>query len=134
MPKKLSLLFLLTTVLLTACGGPSQADLAVCDAYQALVDVWPSNSDEVSAADTAIDIWSRVAAAGVDLAAAAESAGIDELRQAAMEVGDWADSYFEDNQDNAIGQGFIPFFNESQTPGGETISAQCEELGSPIND
>jgi hypothetical protein len=127
-----TLLFVLAALLLTACGGSSAADIAVCEAYQALVDAWPSDSDDVGANETALDIWSAVSAAGTALADAAESAGNDELREAGLEVGHWADSYFEDNQDNAIGQGFIPFFNESRTPGGETISAQCEGIGNPI--
>jgi hypothetical protein len=132
MPKKLILLFLLITASLSACGGPSEADLAVCDAYQSLVDAWPSDGDDIGANELATDIWTRVSVAAEDLLEAAEGAGIDELRQAALNAGDWADSYFEDNQDNAIGQGFIPFFNESHIPGGETISAQCEAIGSTI--
>ncbi|MGD8604326.1 MAG: hypothetical protein PVF49_07125 [Anaerolineales bacterium] len=132
MPKKYLILCLLMAALLTACGGSSEADLAVCDAYQVLADTWPSNPDEVTEDDTAIEIWSAVSSAATALTEAAENADNEELREAALEVGDWADSYFEDNQDSAIGQGFIPFFMESLTPGGDIIAAQCEELGSPI--
>ncbi|MBN2556674.1 MAG: hypothetical protein JXA97_12105 [Anaerolineales bacterium] len=122
----------LAAVLLAACGGTGAADAAVCEAYQVLTDTWPSNSEEVQAAASAMDIWDAVSDTGAALIAAAESAGREDLREAGLQVGEWAANYYENNKDYAVGDGFIPFFNENQTPGGSVISSICEEIGTPI--
>jgi len=121
----------LAAVLLAACGGAG-SDAAVCEAYQNLADTWPSNSEEVQAAGSATEIWDAVSDTGAALIAAAESAGREDLREAGLQVGDWAANYYENNKDYAVGDGFIPFFNESQTPGGSVISSICAEIGSPV--
>jgi len=122
----------LLALVMSACGGSGAEDAAVCEAYQGLVETWPANSEEVQAAGTAMDIWDAVAVEGNALMAAAESAGNAELREAGLAVGEWAANYYENNKDYAVGDGFVPFFNEGQTPGGDVISTICEEIGTPI--
>ena len=122
----------MTAILLTACSGSSAADIAVCQAYQGLVDAWPSSSDELDQFGSATEFWNAVSTAGEALVATAESADSDELQEASLEVGQWASTYYEDNRDSVIGQGFIPYYDENHTPGGGTISSNCEEIGTPI--
>jgi hypothetical protein len=121
----------LVGLLLTGCGGPSEFDLAVCDAYQNLIDAWPANSEEVQAANSAEEIWNAVTDAGEALVTASELAESGELKEAGRQAGEKAVRFFTDNSSKIINQGFIPFFSESFVGGGE-LSRLCEEIGNPV--
>ena len=71
--------------LLTGCGGTSESDLAVCDAYQHLVDVWPANSEQVQAASSAQEIWNAVTDTGEALKTTSETANSNELKEAGIQ-------------------------------------------------
>ena len=117
--------------LLTGCGGPSESDLAVCDAYQQLVDVWPVNSEEVQAVSSAQEIWDAVTDAGEALMTTSKMAESDKLKEAGKKAGELAVRFFTENSSKIINQGFIPFFNESFVEGSE-LSRLCEEIGNPV--
>ena len=75
----------LVGLMLAGCGGPSESDLAVCDAYQHLVDVWPANSEQVQAASSAQEIWNTVTDAGEALKTISETANSNELKEAGIQ-------------------------------------------------
>ena len=128
-----TLSLVLFVLILAGCGGssgPSESDCAVCDAYQHLVDVWPSNSEEVDAAGSADEIYEAITDAGEALVLASEAADTTELREEGRLVGEWAAS-FADRNASLVEQGAVVFFFEDLVGGGE-LSQLCEEIGEPI--
>jgi hypothetical protein len=120
----------LIVLLLAGCGGAAASDVAVCDAYQQLVDVWPSNSEEVDAAGSRDEIWGAITDAGEALVTASEAADTAELGRAGQRVGEAA-AGFVDRNASIVEQGFVPFFTEDLVAGSE-LSQLCEEIGEPI--
>jgi len=121
----------LVGLMLAGCGGPSESDLAVCDAYQNLIDAWPANSEQVKAADSAQEIWNAVTDAGEALITTSELADTVELKEAGQQAGEMAVRFFSDNSSKIINQGFIPFFSETFVGGGE-LRQLCKEVGNPV--
>ena len=121
---------LLIALLLTGCGGTSAADIAVCDAYQQLVDAWPANSAEVDAAGSSDEVWEAITDAGDALITVSKAAEGPELGQAGQRVGETVSNFINSNS-NIIAQGFVPFFNENFV-GGSELGQLCEEIGEPI--
>ena len=122
---------LVVLMLLAGCGGASKNDLAVCDAYQALVDSWPADSDAVTAAGSGAEIRAAVEEAGEALVTASQSAKNPELAEVGEIVGGNAAKFFELNAD-MVESGFIPFFAEYLI-GGEELSQLCADIGRPIS-
>lgn len=122
---------MLVVLVLAGCGGASSSDVAVCDAYQDLVDAWPASAEEVDEASSAEEIWGPIEDAGEGLVEASEAADTPELAEAGRRVGEAAAGYYSDTESTAIAQGFIPFFTEDLI-GGSELSALCEEIGRPI--
>jgi CRISPR/Cas system-associated exonuclease Cas4 (RecB family) len=120
----------LIVLLLAGCGGAAASDIAVCDTYQHLVDVWPSNSEEVKAASSADEIWGAITDAGEALVTASEAADTAELREAGQQVGEAA-AGFADSNANLVKQGFVPFFAEDLVDGSD-LGLLCESIGRPI--
>ncbi len=109
----------------------SENDLAVCDAYQHLVDVWPADSEAVQAAGSAQEIYQAIEDAGVALATASQSADNPELARVGEGVGEAAvESIQMDETAQQIG--FVPFFEESHIEG-EALSQLCAEMGRPVS-
>ena len=104
----------------------SVSDVAVCDAYQQLVDVWPSNSEEVDAVDSADNLWRAITDAGDALVTASEAADTAELGQAGQRLGEMAAGFVVRNP-SIVEQGFVPFYNKDPE-----LSQLCEGIGEPI--
>jgi hypothetical protein len=119
----------LMALLLAGCGGSSSPDAAVCEAYQRLVDVWPSNSEEVAAYDSPDELWGAITDAGEALVKASEAAETAELGQAGERVGEWAATY-TDTARSIVEKGFVPLFTEDSLM--RELSQLCEEIGEPI--
>jgi len=102
------------------------SDVAVCDAYQQLVEVWPSNSEEVDAVDSPDNLWRAITDAGEALVTASEAADTAELGQAGQRVGEMA-AGFVDRNPSIVEQGFVPFYNQDPE-----LSQLCEGIGEPI--
>ena len=111
-----------------AVDAPAAAasDVPVCDAYQQLVDVWPSNSEEVDAVDSADNLWRAITDAGEALVTASEAADTAELGQAGQRVGEMA-AGFVDLNPSIVEQGFVPFWKQDPE-----LSQLCEGIGEPI--
>ena len=109
----------------------SENDLAVCDAYQDLVNAWPADSPAVKAAGSAQDIYLAIEETGAALAAAGRSADSSELGEAGVAVGNAAVKDIEMDE-TAREIGFVPYFDESRI-GGKLLSNLCSELGKPIS-
>ena len=107
----------------------SENDLAVCDAYQHLVDVWPADSEAVRSAGSAQEIYQAVEDAGVALSTAGLSADDPELGQVGERVGNAAVQAIQ-YSDELREIGWIDFFDESLI-GGEALSQLCLEMGRP---
>ena len=104
----------------------SANDLAVCDAYQNLVNAWPADTSAVQAAGPAQDIYLAIEEAGAALATAGLSADDPELGQVGEKVGNAAVRAIELTEElRAIG--WIDFFDESRI-GGDALSQLCFEL------
>ncbi len=125
------LLALVLATLVGCGGGASKNDLAVCDAYQQLVDSWPADSAQVHAAGSADEIFDAIADTGQALVAASQLADDPELADAAETVGENAVKFVEGNA-NLRERGFIPFFAEHLI-GGSELSQICTEIGRPIS-
>lgn len=125
--------FILSLVLVTivACEQVSENDLAVCDAYQNLVNAWPADSPAVVAAGSAQDIYLAIEEAGAALATAGQSADNPELGQVGIEVGNATLRFIEVNED-VVNKGFVVFFGEGRI-GGELLSQLCLEMGRSIS-
>ena len=109
----------------------SENDLAVCEAYQNLVNAWPDDSPAVKAAGSAQDIYLAIEETGAELATAGHSADNPELGQAGVNVGNAALRNIE--MDEAAREiGFVPFFDETLIGGG-LLSQLCLEMGRPIS-
>ena len=109
----------------------SANDLAVCDAYQRLVNAWPADTQAVQAAGSAQDIYSAIEEAGATLSTAGLSADDPELGQVGEKVGNaavQAIQYPEELREI----GWIDFFDESLI-GGEALSQLCLEMGRPVS-
>ena len=109
----------------------SANDLAVCDAYQRLVNAWPADTPAVQAAGSAQDIYSAIEEAGATLSTAGLSADDPELGQVGEKVGNAAVravQYTEELREI----GWIDFFDESLI-GGEALSQLCLEMGRPVS-
>jgi len=129
--KQVEIIFvLIVLVILSGCGGVSANDKAVCEAYQALVDVWPADSADVEAADSPDEVWEAVTSAGLVLIAASEAAETAELGAAGKLTGEAAAS-FTDRNKSLVERGFIPFFNE-EIIAGSGLSQLCEQIGTPV--
>ncbi len=109
----------------------SANDLAVCDAYQQLIDAWPVDSAAVNAAGSAQDIYLAIEEAGAALVDAGKSADDPDLGQIGENVGNAAVRAIELNEE-ARQIGFVPFFDESWI-GGEALSQLCLQIGKPIS-
>ena len=123
------------TALALVCAGcgsgdsASDADIAVCDAYQGLADAWPSTSEEVLGAD---DIWGSIETAAEGLIAAAETAGDTEIGAIGLAVGTNAFGYYDrQSADSSVRQGFVPFFTE-RFLGAEGLASLCNEIGATV--
>ena len=120
----------LIVLLLAGCGGVAASDVAVCKAYQDLVDVWPSTSEEVKAASSADEIWGSITDAGEALVTAGKAASTVELREAGQHVGQVAVDFPEKNA-KVVKQGFVPFFSEELVDGSE-LGLLCKGIEMPI--
>ena len=109
----------------------SENDLAVCDAYQNLVNAWPADAEAVHAAGSAQDIYLAIEEAGAALAAAGHSADNSELGQVGVDVGNAAVRDIKMDE-TAREVGFVPFFDADRI-GGELLSRLCLEMGRPIS-
>jgi hypothetical protein len=109
----------------------SGSDLAVCDAYQHLVDVWPADSEAVQAAKSAQEIYEAIEDAGAELVITSQSADDPELARLGEAVGEAAVEHIQMDE-SARQIGFVPFFEESYI-GGEVLSQLCAEMGRPIS-
>jgi len=109
----------------------SDNDLAVCDAYQNLVNAWPDDSPATKAAGSAQDIYLAIEETGAALATAGHSADNPELGQVGVEVGNAALRVIEMDE-VAREIGFVPFFDETMI-GGELLSQLCLEMGRLIS-
>lgn len=130
---KRHVLFVLLVALasLVGCGGASRNDLAVCDAYQQLVDSWPADSAAVDEAGSANEIYEAIEDAGQALVSASRSADNPDLADIGEAVGEATVKFIQLN-DDARAIGFIPFFDESLI-GGNELSQICEEIGRPVS-
>jgi hypothetical protein len=106
-------------------------DLAVCDAYQHLVDVWPADSEAVQAAKSAQEIYEAIEDAGAELTITSQSADDPELARLGEAVGEAAVEQIQMDE-SARRIGFVPFFDESMI-GGEALSQLCADMGRPIS-
>jgi hypothetical protein len=129
-PVQYTLGLILVFSLLAGCGGVAQSDITVCENYQKLVDVWPSNAEDVETAGPATEIWENITDAGEALILASESAATAELGEVGQRVGEAAVSFPEINE-SLVKQGFIPFFKETFVSGSE-LSLMCKEIDSTI--
>jgi hypothetical protein len=109
----------------------AENDLAVCDAYQHLVDAWPVDSEAVHAAGSAQEIYQAIEAAGAALVTAGQSADDPELARVGESVGEAAVKFIQMDE-SARQVGFVPFFEESHIQG-EALSSLCAEIGRPIS-
>ncbi|MGD1995583.1 MAG: hypothetical protein PVH62_02310 [Anaerolineae bacterium] len=125
----LGLLALLIT-LAAGCAGPSRNDAAVSDAYDQLVDVWPSGSgigiDCNVTGCSAAEIYEEIMDASEVLVEAGEDADTPELGEAGQQVGQAAASFAAENA-ILFEQALVPFFDESAV-GGDELSQMCEEI------
>ena len=120
----------LIVLLLAGCGGVAATDIAVCDAYQYLADVWPSNSEEVSAVSSTNELWGSITEAGEALVSASKAADTEELSEAGQRAGEAAAGFAGRNA-NLVNQGFVPFFTEALVDGSD-LGLLCESIGKPI--
>jgi hypothetical protein len=128
-----TLLFLVMVLILASLPGCSQvapADAAVCQAYQHLIDVWPSTSEEIKAASSLDEIWVPITEAGQALITASKAAHTDKLGELGQAVGEVA-AGFTDRNAKTVNQGFVPFFTETLL-GGKELSGMCEQMGQPV--
>ena len=109
----------------------SEDDLAVCDAYQHLVDAWPVDSEAVHAAGSAQEVYQAIEAAGAALVTAGQSADDPELARVGERVGEAAVKFIQMDE-SARQVGFVPFFEEAHIQG-EALSSLCAEIGRPIS-
>lgn len=109
----------------------SENDLAVCDAYQHLVDVWPADTEAVQAEGSAQEIYQAIEDAGAAVVAASQSADNPELARVGEAVGEAAVAFIQMDE-SARQIGFVPFFEESQIEG-EALSQLCAEIGRSIS-
>lgn len=125
------LIALMLVALVGCSGGASENDLAVCAAYERLVQSWPADSAQVQASESADEIYDAIAAAGQALVDASRSADNPALATVAEVIGESAVRFVESNA-NLRAQGFVPFFEESLI-GGSELSQICAEIGRPIS-
>jgi hypothetical protein len=125
----------LAGLLLTGCAGgianKPNKDIAVCDAYQQLIDVWPNpnNRQEKSSADK---IWGAITDAGNALVSASKDADTTDFRETGQMVGEKAVDFRKNNfSSDQIAMGFIPYFDE-QLIYGEKLSSLCKSIGRPV--
>jgi len=108
----------LILLLLTGCGGApvtptpeivSASDVAVCDAYQQLVDAWPTETSEIPAGVSADELWEAITNAVETLVTASEAADTAELGEAGQQLGEIVARDVDFMSAPVIELGFIPF-------------------------
>jgi len=128
-----ALVSILTGLVLASCNGGSGKNQAVCEAYQSIADLWPSNSAEFENFSGDLgDFWREIQADGATLESAAAQASDGQLSKSGVEVGSFVAGYYDRNKDSSIGQGFVPYFGHNIV-GGQELSDRCAELGFEIS-
>ena len=115
----------------TTAETNSIKDYAVCDAYQKLIDVWPTEKTwDKGESRSAQTIYADIENAAQDLEEAGSAADNTELGRLAERVGVKAYDFIQlDEGTREIG--FIPYFEESLI-GGEALNNLCSEIGREI--